>query len=353
MSTPRRTVNAWVRDQTIRHQALLERYKAHEIVRALRFLAHDMLSDVEARLRSRLDRIRLRGYDSGPWTTGRYRDMVLAIREQVAVGLQVLSRQVTESMDLLAVHEADWAAALMRDGLRQAAVTVETLFPSSATLRQIVREPVFDAKLDDWFRAIGRTTTNAIERQVTRGLALGESTDQMVRRVVGRVGRNEGVAAMTRAQSATVVRTAVNHVSARVREETAAANTDIVKSMQWVSTLDARTSPICQSYDGHVWDVGKGPRPPAHPNCRSTMVMVLEAFPVVPEETRASADGQVPGSTTYGEWLKTRSREEQNAILGPGKADVFRRGVVPFDRFVVNQKPLSLKDLRALELTLR
>src|SRR3546814_15905752 len=54
------------------------------------------------------------------------------------------------------------------------------------------------------------------------------------------------------------------------------ANADLVKRYRWVSTLDDRTSEICQSLDGTEWPVGEGPLPPILPNCRSRIVPVLD-----------------------------------------------------------------------------
>lgn len=43
----------------------------------------------------------------------------------------------------------------------------------------------------------------------------------------------------------------------------------------WVSALDHRTTPFCQAADGKRFKKGKGPRPPAHINCRSIIIIVL------------------------------------------------------------------------------
>lgn len=45
-----------------------------------------------------------------------------------------------------------------------------------------------------------------------------------------------------------------------------------VKQYQWVSTISDRTSDICMSLNGQVFQIGKGPKPPAHINCRSTIL---------------------------------------------------------------------------------
>ena len=58
----------------------------------------------------------------------------------------------------------------------------------------------------------------------------------------------------------------------------------------------------------------------------------------------------VDSRLTYGQWLKKQPVGIQDEILGPGKAAVFRRGEVSFDRFIDRRNmPLTLKQLRKLE----
>jgi len=48
------------------------------------------------------------------------------------------------------------------------------------------------------------------------------------------------------------------------------------KKYRWVSTLSERTSDICRNLNGRIFEFGKGPLPPAHINCRSTITVVEE-----------------------------------------------------------------------------
>ena len=43
----------------------------------------------------------------------------------------------------------------------------------------------------------------------------------------------------------------------------------------WKSVLDSRTSDICRSRSNNIYEVGKGPLPPAHPNCRSNTIPLI------------------------------------------------------------------------------
>jgi len=154
-----------------------------------------------------------------------------------------------------------------------------------------------------------------------------------------------------------MVRTAINHTVTAAREIYYEQNDDIVKGVQWVSTLDGRTSAICRARDGEVYPQGKGPRPPAHIGCRSATVPVIKSLRElgldvddVPESTRASMNGQVSGSETYQTWLKKQPAAFQDDVLGKTKGQLFRKGGVTLDRFVDrNGVELNLDDLQKTE----
>ena len=50
---------------------------------------------------------------------------------------------------------------------------------------------------------------------------------------------------MSRANAASIAKTAVNHLAATARNSFTSANSDIVKGKQWLSTLDNKTSHDC------------------------------------------------------------------------------------------------------------
>ena len=86
-----------------------------------------------------------------------------------------------------------------------------------------------------------------------------------------------------------------------------------------VGGVVVHNSDVCRSRDGKVYEVGKGPQPPAHPRCRSTRVGIDPDYPP-------------PTKRTYDQWLRSQSEEVQDEILGKGKADLFRGGLT-LDRF--------------------
>lgn len=181
------------------------------------------------------------------------------------------------------------------------------------------------------------------------GLRQGDTVDQIVARIAGR----RGIIDRSRQHVATWVRTASSNTSALTREAVAAENAEVVEGLRFVSTLDSRTSETCATLDGQVFAIGDGPRPPMHPNCRSTMTYVLKSWKQLgiplkeaPPGTRESLGGQVPADVKFPRWFERQPAAFQREYLGGARYDLWRSGRVRFEGLVDNRhRPLSLRQL--------
>lgn len=261
-----------------------------------------------------------------------------------------------------------------------------TLSLASVSLRTIAsvieKNPFNGAILGQWFKTLALADQQRLNQAITLGIANGETIDQIIRRVVGTKANNyqDGALSVSRRNAEAIVRTAVNHVSNSTRQEVWNENQDIISGERWVSTLDGRTSAVCRARDGTIYDVGVGPRPPAHWNCRSVMVAVLNGVGVIGDrpfvvddrrnnvrqvDFRAEAKargvsvqqvraewaqknvGQTPAATTYQEWLSKQSAAFQDKVLGDKKGKLFRDGGLKLDQFVDRVgTELTLKQLK-------
>ncbi|MBN0517201.1 hypothetical protein JTM39_37155, partial [Pseudomonas aeruginosa] len=90
---------------------------------------------------------------------------------------------------------------------------------------------------------------------------------------------------MSRANAASIAKTAVGHLASTARQSFASANDDILKGKQWLSTLDNQTSKDCRIRDrlkytldnkpiGHKVPYLQGPGK-IHFCCRSTETYIL------------------------------------------------------------------------------
>lgn len=343
------SINEQIQDRTIRHMVYLERYKASEIRKIIKELNTVILPEITAKIEKRLERILERGSDLGPATTSRLQTLEKELQKLT----DDLAKAVRASGDIegLAEAEIDWQA-------RALGVNLELVLPDPRAVARIIERTSFvGLTLDQWYDGLSRSTQKGVMVAVNRGIVEGESTDQIIRRIRGTraLGFTDGVWQTTRNQASTIVRSTINHVSNQSRLEFFKENDDILKGLKWIATLDSRTSLTCASLDGKIFPIDKGPRPPAHPNCRSTMTAVLKdadelGLENIPEGKRASIDGAIPASTTYGEWLKRQSAELQDEVLGASRGKLFRAGKLPIERFVGNDlQPLNLDQLRKLE----
>jgi len=203
------------------------------------------------------------------------------------------------------------------------------------------------------FRGIAEGQKDALTRHIRQGVFSGESTQEIARRMIGKLefgqkalgSRQKAMAGgeltkLANHQIRTIVRTSVNQVQNQASQAVYAANSKVAPKYQYVATLDSRTSPICKRLDGRKFEYNKGVVPPQHFNCRSTTVPVvdyeglskqkgfegLKPPPVGKVVTRPSATGRVPQDMTYGEWLLKQDKKLQVKTLGnPKKVSYFKK----------------------------
>ena len=186
------------------------------------------------------------------------------------------------------------------------------------------------------FRGISENSASKLSRAIRLGVLEGESLPKIARRLKGpnlrfnakpqnsialnsALKNSEGML-LSNKQIQTVVRTTVNQVQNAASQAVYSANKDITGRYQYVATLDARTSSICQRLDGQLFRYDQGPVPPQHFNCRSTTVPIIDDVDLrrkVPD-TRPSATGRVPQDTNYATWLKDNP-DLQEKVLGKKK----------------------------------
>jgi hypothetical protein len=234
-----KTASGQAMDRGIRHSTFLERLKTQHTRGTVGFLNTQVFPDVIDRLRSRLDRIKSRGFDRGPWTTKRYKDMIARMGAQLTEGMNGAHALLRADLRDLAITEAEWQAATLRQSAGP--FGLEFTMPAKPTLRAIVDgQPMRGLNLKGWFKDLGDSTKQGIAREIGIGMAQGETTGQLIARIRG-TATLPGVFPTTRRHAQTIVRTSVTHVSAQAREMTYEDNKEVIKGVLWVSTLDGRT----------------------------------------------------------------------------------------------------------------
>jgi len=200
--------------------------------------------------------------------------------------------------------------------------------------------------IDGVLKVFAKGYTKDIKREIQFGIAEGETTEQIAKRIT-ELSNNR-----TKAQAKAVVQTIANHVGTQARNEVFKENEYLFKGDRWTSVLDSKTSPICQMRDGRIYPIGEGPFPPAHYHCRSVRIPELyNKYKLVKESTRQSESGPVSNKLNYSDWLKTQSKAVQVEVLGEARAKAFRANKLPLNRYIDRKGVYyTLDELKAKDL---
>ena len=337
-----------------RHQVYLERLKTQQ-ARNFTLVLKDLekaITEVLAPLSGRVDSL-------GKSQLNRVlKDLRTA---QSAILLRNEAAFLTE-LRRIAGYEAEFEARALENVLKQNFAQKKIKIPAGeAAFSAAVKAPLSATGelLEPFIRKWSNNQVQGIDNAVRRAWSEGRTTQQLMQEIRGTKALKfkDGILRGTsRRQAEAVARTAVQHVASRARMSTWERNPDVVQRYKYVATLDGRTTVRCRSLDGQTFEVGRGPNPPIHINCRSTTVAVLEKeFEFLEEgQTRASKNGQVPANQTYYQWLKRQPRAFQNDVLGPTRGKLFREGGLSADRFAKmnldrNFQPLTLDEMELKE----
>lgn len=309
-------------------------------------------------LGERLERLDKRGFDTGPETTKRLEALIVQLQRARAEIWDSVGKELRTEIEEFAEYERDFQLRILDEEIP---AKVRLLTPSMQTIRTAALARPFQGRiLKEWLKDIAADDQRRIRDAIRIGFTEGDTTPNIVRRLRGMSINNfqDGVFGKSKRHIETTVRTALNHTANAARNAVGQSNADIIKGVRWVSTLDGRTSPICRGRDGKVYAVDKGPRPPAHPNCRSTTTFITKSFrelgldiDELPPSSRASMDGQVPSDLTYSAWLRKQPREFVNEVLGKTKAGIFLDNPkLTLDKFVDRSgREYTIAELRARE----
>jgi SPP1 gp7 family putative phage head morphogenesis protein len=349
-------VNQAILDATIRHAVFLEQLKSGEVAKFAPFL-----KEIDRSIRERLTRVDLTDY-----TVARL-ERLLSEVDSLLLGI---FDRYSDKLNLDLVDIANYEAEFEATSLTRAApvgVSFDAAVPGAAAIRAAILTNPLSVRGDggkllktfiDGFTATERQRLTGAIRQ---GFFEGQTNFQIIKNIRGTkaLQYNDGILATTNRNAGAIVRTAVQHVATLARMETLKANSDVVQSVEWVSTLDSKTTSQCRTLDKRRFKLTEGPRPPIHINCRSTVVAVTRFSALFAEgATRASIGDrgaqQVRADLSYYDWLKQQPAAFQDKAIGPVRAKLFREGGLSVERFAElqldrNFSPLTLKQMKVLE----
>jgi hypothetical protein len=226
------SANSELRDRAVSHQVYLLRYSGHvrnKVVAHLNRVEDDLLTQIRKRA------------DAGTFTEWRLNKILDDVRSILDEARPETMGIVRDDMLALGGYEADHQARAIQSSVP---VELNITKPTSEQIRAGVMSRPFQGKLlREWVDELDGATRRRIRDAVRIGWTEGETIDAMVRRIRGTraAGYKDGVMEITRRGAQAMVRTAVSHTSNYSRQLLWEENQDIVKGVQWVSTLDNRT----------------------------------------------------------------------------------------------------------------
>jgi SPP1 gp7 family putative phage head morphogenesis protein len=342
------TANDILRDKTIAHEILLNRYYSNTTKKVM-----ELLREVEKDLEKTI-KLNIENWTGTATSIKRLDSQLESVKTIISEGYDLMGRDLLQEMKDAAIYEQEWQHKTITSAVP---IELNLTMAAPVTLFAAIEDTPFQGKLlKEWIDKLDQESFNSIQSAVRMGLVEGQSYSDITRRIIGTkaLQYSDGVMHLNRTKTQALVSTAVAHSTNAARDEFYKANDDLVKSVQFVATLDMRTTPICRSKDGRVYPLDAYPRPPLHFRCRSVVTAVLKSWKELGLKeptglTRASMDGQVAESETYQSWLAKKDAAFQDEVLGKARGEMFRNGTT-LDRFVDGSgKTLTLEQLKKIE----
>jgi SPP1 gp7 family putative phage head morphogenesis protein len=341
-------------DVMTRHQVYLERLKTNQVA---------LFDPVLRKIDRAIQQILLSGdwYDVNDLSKRKLEELIKRLVKTEQSLMSDYANDLTNQLSDITGYEAQFAEKALENALLNYKPT--SIDPIATAWLEAKTTPVqaTGQLLASFVKNWSTQSLLGVEATIRNAHAQGWTIDQTISAIRGTKARNynDGILAKTQRNVATMVRTAVQHASNSARQAVWSENKDIVVGYRWISTLDLRTTTQCRSLDQQVFKLGRGPRPPLHPGCRSTTVPELtETADLLGGKATRSAKGsdggeQVKASTTYYEWLLEQPPAFQDSAIGATRGKLLRDGGLSADEFARlnlgrNFEPLTLKEMRRL-----
>ncbi|HFE9653346.1 minor capsid protein [Acinetobacter baumannii] len=344
------------------HQAYLYRVSSQSVNELLKIF-NDESALMLARLRDLLDELNDSekvALASGQYTTSNLKE----IRDLIAQWFTAINTALPEafavSATALAVYEANYTAKLYGGKIKK---------PNGEKLYAAAKKVplVGGALVDDLLSRIAESVRQKVEYAIRDGINSGRTNQEIVQRIRGtkRLNYEDGLLSGSKSDIDRTVRTVRSHVANQAYLDT--FNKIGFEYVRFVSVLDGRTTKLCASLDGSVWEVNDPAKrvPPLHPNCRSILVPVEKDGQLVgerpfvmderrvkdiPKDERSQLIGQLDANTTFKEFFKKTDDFFQREWLGPKRYKLYKEGKFDFDKFFDPEgRFYTLDELRFLD----
>lgn len=355
------SANTLLLEESIRHALQLQAY-SNGVVRKIMAVLNRSDERLYAELSAAIESLQ-----GTQFSIERLESLLYSVRSINAEAYKVAGAEMTVQLQALVAYEAAYQAQAIKSVLpavvRVAAVDVGVTYAAA------MARPFQGVLLSGVLQDLEATKARKIRQAVAQGFVEGKTTAQIVREIRGTKARGfeDGLMAGSRRDIEAVARTAIGHTAGFTQDKFVAANSDIIKAVVWISTIDLRVSKTCLIRDGKrytpethkpighsiPWLSGPGR---AHWRCRSHQTYILKSNDELgidlPEfklqgETRASMDGQIPENIKLTDWAKKQSAARQDELFGATRGALLRQGKLDVaDLYNSKGRYLDLDELR-------
>lgn len=185
--------------------------------------------------------------------------------------LQKIEKQINDSILQLGSKEVDYTKQSLQHatlvGSQAAADVLNTNVLNKSAIDELIKRPWHDANFSDRIWKNKAQLINSLKSELTNGIIQGKSIYEVANTIDGRLDVGRG-------QTQRLVRTEYMHALNQGQIESYRAKG--YTKLKWIATMDDKTSKICRKRNSKEYDIENLPDIPAHPNCRCTMVPVID-----------------------------------------------------------------------------
>ncbi len=348
-------VNADVLDGNVRSQVTLERLK-----KGNKKLISKYLKELDEKLR-----IIITGSGELQELTSKEMNKIISDSKSVTddYSNKVIALIEDTNRDVLPL-ESEFNASLLNKVIKTvgySAVALEADFLYSKYSNAILNES--NGKATKVYKAESKLKSSnsaKIEGTINSAISNGLTTSSLLVALRGTKQNKftDGTLISISNASNTLSNSLIQHASVIAKAQTGIKNG--VKKYTWLATIDGRTTSQCRSLDelDIVYEFGKGPLPPLHYNCRSSIIYILDGRLAQTEgdgqRTARSQKGKtvlISSEVGYYKWLKNQPPQFQVDVLGKTRAELFNKGGLTTKQFAKlninnNYEPMTIEEMR-------
>ncbi len=313
-----------------------------------------------------------------------------------------MQAEMTRNLTGMVRIEADYTAKVLTQGLK---IELGAKLPPATYLEKLVGDTLIKgASSADWWKRQALDTQFRFASQVRLGAAQGETTSQIVSRVLGKSAKaadlapstpatppmpagtpgalaapaakgpapdpiapgEQGILKTSATNARALVHSSVQAVANAARLASFKQNADLIECLVWLATLDSHTCLLCAVRDqmeytlddqepiGHTHEWAGGPGA-IHFSDRCVLSTRTKSFKDLgieldepDDSTRPSDGGAVSSKMNFKDFLASKDKAWRADYLGPGRAEMYEAGKITLnDLMNLKGRKLTLEQLHS------